>query len=69
VKLLATAFTLDETCWFFWNAIRLSSQAIRASLDIQVGAVVKELTDVGLREEGEPVAVRVGLAFLKTSKL
>ena len=69
VELLASALTLDETRWFFWNATWLSSQAIRTTLDIQVGAVVKELADVGLREEGEPVALRVGLAFLKTSKL
>ncbi len=29
---------------------------------------MKELADVGLGEEGEPVALGVGLAFLKASK-
>jgi hypothetical protein len=68
VKLIAPALTLDETGWFIHNATRLSCQAVRATLGIQVGAVVKELADVGLGEEGEPVALGVGLAFLKASK-
>jgi hypothetical protein len=62
------AFAVDKADWFIWSALSLAGQAIKAVLGVQCPAVFKEFAVVSIREEGQPLAIRVRLANLEASE-
>jgi hypothetical protein len=62
------AVTVDKADWFIWCALSLAGQTVKAVLGVQCLAVSKEFTEVAIRKECQPLAIRVRLANLEASE-
>ncbi len=62
------AVTLNKADWFIWCALTLAGQTIKAVLGVQCLAVSKEFTEVAIKKECQPLAIRVRLANLEASE-